>query len=33
MRKASPPWADYDAGTHYLEINAECSWTLKVTGE
>ena len=22
----------YDAGKHYLEIDSECNWTVKVTG-
>ena len=26
-------WAYGDAGTHYLEVNSECSWTVKVIAE
>jgi hypothetical protein len=31
-KKGSDASPEYDdAGTHYLEVNSECSWTLKVT--
>jgi hypothetical protein len=33
MSKASSTWAYDDAGTHYLAIDSECSWTVKVTDE
>jgi hypothetical protein len=33
MSKTSSTWAYNDAGTHYLEINSECSWTVKVIDE
>lgn len=33
MSKSSSTWAYSDGGTHYLEINSECSWTVKVIDE
>jgi hypothetical protein len=33
MSKTSSTWAYNDAGTHYLEINSECSWTVKIIDE
>jgi hypothetical protein len=33
MTKSSSTWAYDDGGTHYLEINSECSWTVKVIDE
>ena len=33
MSKSSSTWAYNDSGTHYLEINSECSWKLKVIDE
>ncbi len=32
-KKTSLTWAYDDAGTHYLEINSECSWTVTVIDE
>jgi hypothetical protein len=31
--KSSSTWAYNDGGTHYLEINSECSWKLKIVDE
>jgi Protein of unknown function (DUF2510) len=31
--KSSSTWAYNDGGTHYLEINSECSWKVKVVDE
>ena len=31
--KRSSTWAYNDAGTHYLAVNSECSWTVKVIDE
>lgn len=31
--KTSSTWAYNDGGTHYLEVNSECSWTVKVIDE
>lgn len=31
--KTASTYAYGDAGTHYLEINSECSWTVKITDE
>ena len=33
MSKDSSTWAYNDGGTHYLEINSECSWKVKVIDE
>jgi hypothetical protein len=33
MKKSASTWAYDDAGTHYLAVNSECSWTVKVTDE
>ena len=33
MSKSSSTWAYNDSGTHYLEINSECSWNVKVVDE
>jgi hypothetical protein len=33
MSKSSSTWAYGDAGTHYLEINSECDWTVRVLDE
>ncbi|MGH3189702.1 MAG: hypothetical protein ACRDOL_21060 [Streptosporangiaceae bacterium] len=33
MSKSSSTWAYSDAGSHYLEINSECSWKVKVVDE
>jgi hypothetical protein len=33
MSKSSSTWAYNDGGTHYLEINSECSWKLKIVDE
>ena len=33
MSKSSSTWAYGDAGTHYLEINSECAWKVKVVDE
>ena len=33
MSKSSSTWAYNDGGTHYLEINSECSWKLEVVDE
>jgi hypothetical protein len=33
MSKSSSTWAYDDAGTHYLAVNSECSWTMKVIDE
>lgn len=32
MSKAAVTYAYGDAGTHYLDVNSECSWKIKVTG-
>jgi hypothetical protein len=31
--KSSSTWAYNDGGTHYLQINSECSWKVKVVDE
>jgi hypothetical protein len=31
--KAGSTWAYNDAGTHYLQINSECSWKVKIVDE
>lgn len=31
--KTSSTWAYNDGGTHYLQINSECSWNVKVVDE
>jgi hypothetical protein len=33
MSKTSSTWAYNDGGTHYLEINSECDWTVKILDE
>src|ERR1700733_6700677 len=33
MSKSGSSYAYNDAGTHYLEINSECSWTVKIIDE
>jgi hypothetical protein len=33
VTKTGSTWAYHDSGTHYLEINSECDWTVKVTDE
>ena len=33
MSKSSSTWAYNDGGRHYLEINSECSWKVKVVDE
>lgn len=33
VSKTGSSYAYDDAGTHYLEVNSECSWTLKVIDE
>ncbi len=33
MSKSSSTWAYGDAGVHYLEINSECNWHVKVVDE
>ena len=33
MTKAASTWAYGDAGRHYLEVNSECDWTVKVIDE
>lgn len=33
MSKTGSSYAYDDAGTHYIEVNSECSWTLKVIAE
>lgn len=33
MSKSASTWAYNDAGTHYLQINSECAWTVKVVNE
>lgn len=33
VSKTGSTWAYDDAGTHYLEINSECAWTVKVIDE
>jgi hypothetical protein len=33
LSKSATTYAYNDAGTHYLEINSECSWTAKVIDE
>lgn len=33
MSKSGSSWSYDDAGTHHLNINSECSWTVKVTDE
>jgi hypothetical protein len=30
LKKAGSSYAYNDAGTHYLEVNSECAWTVKV---
>lgn len=31
--KSGSTWAYSDAGTHYLQVNSECDWTLKIIDE
>jgi hypothetical protein len=33
LSKNGETWAYNDAGTHYLQINSECDWTVKVIDE
>jgi hypothetical protein len=33
MSKSASTWAYNDGGTHYLEVNSECSWKVKVIDE
>jgi hypothetical protein len=33
MSKHASTWAYGDAGTHYLEVDSECSWKMKVIDE
>ena len=33
MSKSANTWAYNDGGTHYLEINSECDWTVEVVDE
>jgi hypothetical protein len=33
VSKTGSTWGYDDSGTHYLEINSECDWTVKVTDE
>ena len=33
MSKSASTWAYGDAGTHYLAINSECSWKVKIIDE
>jgi hypothetical protein len=33
MGKSGSSWVYGDAGRHYLEVNSECSWTVKVLDE
>jgi hypothetical protein len=33
MSKSASTWAYDDGGTHYLEINSECAWKVKVVDE
>lgn len=33
MSKSASTWAYDDGGTHYLEVNSECSWKVKVIDE
>jgi len=33
MSKSSSTWGYDDAGTHYLQVNSECSWKMKVVDE
>jgi hypothetical protein len=33
LSKSSSTWAYSDGGTHYLEINSECAWKVKVVDE
>ena len=33
MSKSASTWGYNDAGTHYLEINSECAWKVKVVDE
>lgn len=33
MSKSATTWAYNDAGAHYLQVNSECSWKMKVIDE
>ena len=33
LSKSASTWAYNDAGTHHLEIDSECAWTVKVVAE
>jgi len=33
MSKSASTWAYDDAGTHYLAVNSECSWAVKIVDE
>jgi hypothetical protein len=33
MSKSATTWAYGDAGTHYLQVNSECAWEMKVVDE
>ena len=33
MSKSASTWAYDDGGTHYLQVNSECSWKVKVVDE
>ena len=33
LSKSSSTWAYNDGGTHYLEINSECAWKVRVVDE
>jgi hypothetical protein len=33
MSKSASTWAYNDGGTHYLQINSECAWKVKVVDE
>lgn len=33
MSKSASTWAYNDAGTHFLQVNSECSWKMKVVDE
>ena len=33
MSKSASTWGYDDAGTHYLEVDSECSWKMNVVDE
>jgi len=33
MSKSASTWAYDDAGTHFLQVNSECAWKMKVVDE